>query len=420
MSNFSSYERFLARLLAKFPFAKRWIKFAYARLVYMAHRKNYEAATSCSMVAYGGEKAESFFGYYDKSPSSTDGYVLCHLSDMPTNRLPVQQVKVALFGRGETETPLWVSESKAYNWQQGSRAHWLDTDMFIFNDFDEIRQTYVSRVVSKSKLREVKRFDLPVQDSHGTDYFLSLNYRRLMTLRPDYGYRSLPALSKSELLDIANDGVWKVDFGTGKSRLLVSIADMCKLAEKDEFKGAMHKANHVMISPDGKLFIFLHRYFVGQRRFDRLLLADSNTGDLRLLSDNYMVSHCFWVNNESVLGYLRGPDGKDGYWVIDIERGTFKRFAEGRIDKYGDGHPNVKGNWVVTDTYPDKSRMQHLIVANMKTEGVHQVGEFHHGFGFDGETRCDLHPRFSEDGKSIYFDSVFNGRRKLYRMDVQL
>ena len=35
--------------------------------------------------------------------------------------------------------------------------------------------------------------------------------------------------------------------------------------------------------------------------------------------------------------------------------------------------------------------------------------------GFD---RCDLHPRFSEDGKRVYFDTIYTGKRQLCCIDV--
>ena len=193
-------------------------------------------------------------------------------------------------------------------------------------------------------------------------------------MRPDYGYYNLPVLTYKELNDIENDGLWKVDINTGRSKLIVTLQDACSLEPSPVFQKAKHKFNHVMISPDGRNMIFLHRYFIGKRRFDRLLLADTDTGVLTLLSDYGMVSHCFWTDNRTVLGYIRGPDGADAYWLIDILSKNFKLFPKNSLTSYGDGHPHVHGDWFVTDSYPDKARMQHLILCNWKTGETRKLG----------------------------------------------
>ena len=417
MSSFNPIERTIARMLSKAPFLKKAAKTFYSRLVYVRHRKNYNCQTLFDLQSFQGE-SESFFGYYDKSPTNREGLVLGHLSKSETTGLPNAEhaVEVALFSPGLVEK-LWSANTSAYNWQQGARLHWLNDELFIYNDFDSAEQCYVSKVVSSKTLQQVKSFAFPVQDSFSTDYFLSLNYRRLMTLRPDYGYRNLPNMSETELQDLDNDGIWRVDYQTGESVLLVSLAQMCEVVPRSEFAGALHKANHVMISPDGSQFIFLHRYFVGQRRFDRLMLADANTGELKLLSDYGMVSHCFWADDKTILGYMRGPENKDAYWMVDIDSASFTHFSA--LDGLGDGHPHVYGDWFVADTYPDKSRMQAFNLVNWKTGELKKLGEFFHGFEYSGETRCDLHPRFSQCGKKVYFDSVFSGERKLYEMELE-
>lgn len=411
----------MARGLSRLPFAKKVAKSSYARLMFLFKRKKYPFWAKYDIASFGPNGMESFSGYYDKSPISHDGYVLCHLSGYSTRQKPDAKapVTVAVFAPGETEKPLLQIPTCAYNWQQGARVHWLNNQLFIFNDFDQFKQKFISRVFSKSTMQEVRHFDYPVQDSFGTDYFLSINYRRLITLRPDYGYRNLQPLSKKELADKQNDGIWKVDYVSGKKRLLYSFANICDTQHKEEFDAAIHKVNHLIISPSGKQFIFLHRYYVGKKRFDRLLLSGAEGEQLKVLADYGMVSHCFWADKKTVLAYLRDQNGKDAYCLIDTITGSFVHFADGALDMHGDGHPHVNGELFITDTYPDKARMQHLLLCNLETGKVEELGEFFHGFDYNGETRCDLHPRFSPDGKRIFFDSVFDGTRKLYIMELK-
>lgn|SRR5690554_6940337 len=164
----------------------------------------------------------------------------------------------------------------------------------------------------------------------------------------------------------------------------------------------------------------MHRFLKGQRRFDRLLLLDTASKRLSLLSDYGMVSHFFWADNDTILGYMRGPENVDAYWLINLKTLEFNRLPNHALSELGDGHPHVFGDWFVTDTYPDKSRMQQLMLCNWRTGEVKKLGEFFHGFEFEGESRCDLHPRFSMDGKKVFFDSVFTGKRQLYSMDVNI
>jgi hypothetical protein len=418
MSSYNPLERTIARFLNRMPFLKQLVKSFYARVSYLQHKKSYIYQSEYKLKKIESD-IECFFGYYDKSPSTLDGYVLVNSTKYNTKDLPLkngEKINICVF-EPDLLTQLFCVETNCFNWQQGSRAQWINEDLFIFNDFDPLTQKYISRVFSKSSQSEHKVFNYPVQDLYRDEYFISLNYQRLMALRPDYGYRNLPSSTDEELLDLENDGLWRIDFKSGDSKLLVSLADICLLGFISIFDTAVHKVNHAMIAPDGTQFIFMHRYFAGQRRFDRLILANAQSGQMKLLSDYGMVSHSFWLNNKTILGYMRGPANVDSYWLIDIITGEFTRFSV--LDGLGDGHPHVYGDWFVTDTYPDKARMQHLFLINWKTGEKKELGEFFHGFEFSGETRCDLHPRFSMDGNSVFFDSVFDGERKLYKLDLK-
>ena len=85
----------------------------------------------------------------------------------------------------------------------------------------------------------------------------------------------------------------------------------------------------------------------------------------------------------------------------------------------GDGHPTCCGKKIVVDTYPDRSRMQHLILFDMETRNVVELLEVFHGLKYMYETRCDMHPRFASDGSGVYFDSVYGGTRALCKVQLK-
>jgi hypothetical protein len=170
-----------------------------------------------------------------------------------------------------------------------------------------------------------------------------------------------------------------------------------------------------MISPSGKDFIFIHRYYYGKRRFDRLMCSDFKS--LSVLIDFEMVSHCCWINNKTLFGYFRVED-KDGYYFYDVDTKNVSECKEINQLTLGDGHPSCYNNLIVFDTYPDKSRMQKLMLYNLLTSKVTPLVELYQSLRFINQTRCDLHPRFSPDGKSLFFDAVYTGKRQHCSIDI--
>lgn len=186
-----------------------------------------------------------------------------------------------------------------------------------------------------------------------------------MTLRSDYGYRNLPFPDDTEMRDLASDGIWRVDYATGQKSLIVVLGDLIRIKPIPNFGDSLHKINHVMISPDGEKFIFIHRWYHKGRRFDRLLLFRNNK--IEVLADDSMVSHMCWINNDTVFGYLR-YNGIAGFYFIDLQSGITEPCKELETLNNGDGHPSCYKDWIIIDSYPDKSRMQHLTLFNYSTK----------------------------------------------------
>jgi Tol biopolymer transport system component len=74
---------------------------------------------------------------------------------------------------------------------------------------------------------------------------------------------------------------------------------------------------------------------------------------------------------------------------------------------------------MVCDTYPlGTDRLQELFLYHVETGARIDLGAFHAADRFTGDIRCDLHPRWSPDGKTISIDSVHEGSRQIYLVDV--
>lgn len=404
----------MARLLSATPGLKRLVKRAYVALNAAIYRKPYKYKILSPDVdgislPGGNIEGETFFGYYDKSPENSRGEVIMHLTARPTSQKPSADTSVTVCVVSPSGQVRKIASTATYNWQQGARAHWLDDDTIIYNTLEE--GTYRSRVYDLRSGSD-RPFGLAVEQTHGADKVLSLNFARIMALRPDYGYRNLPLPSQQDLLRGDNDGI----FDTRSGQLILSLDEICACRPQPDFEGALHKANHLMYSPDGSKYIFIHRYYRGGRRTDRLMLAGPD-GSLKVLANNRMVSHLAWVDNDTLLGYLR-HDNRDGFWFINLRDGSFTLCEPMTALATGDGHPSVHGNLVVFDSYPDKSRMQHLYLYNLTTNEVTPLLELHQPVKYQGECRCDLHPRFSPNGNRIYFDTVFSGKRRLAFIDI--
>ncbi len=414
------FVRKLAKRLAKYPKIKSVIKRIYQYLAYALFSYKNNDFTLSQKVRFTNGQKETFFGYYDKSPINADNnYVLFHSTDLDTSKRPKgnELIDVNVY---DLERNLIVNtlQTNAWNWQQGARLQWLTNGLFGFNYFDEKKNKFISKVYNIKQDIEVKVFEYPIQDAFKDCFFLSLNYTRLNTLRPDYGYRNLPNLTVDELSEYDNDGIWYVDFETGAGRLLISLDKIIKFKTERRFKEGRHYVNHIMIAPDGKKFIFLHRCFIKGVRYDRLILSDLD-GNLTLLNNNKMISHYYWWGNDKVFGYMNGKDGVAGYYIIDYEKGVMTKYEDEILQRFGDGHPNIRGDLFITDTYPDKSRMQSLIYGNLNDKQHLILSRLKCSLRYDNESRCDLHPRFSQDGNRVFFDTVNSGKRLLCMINVQ-
>ena len=77
------------------------------------------------------------------------------------------------------------------------------------------------------------------------------------------------------------------------------------------------------------------------------------------------------------------------------------------------------GKTIAADGYPIDG-CQVLCLIDVATGKVTEIGKFRHQLpaGTTVDVRCDIHPRWSHDGKTLTVDSIDSGKRAIYMLDV--
>ena len=59
----------------------------------------------------------------------------------------------------------------------------------------------------------------------------------------------------------------------------------------------------------------LYRWIIKGRKYSRLITCDMDGSNMFLLSDDDMISHCCWKNNEEILAYANKKNKGAGYFL---------------------------------------------------------------------------------------------------------
>lgn len=410
-----SLEQKINYQLNKYPIIKRIVKRAYQLLMYIFSAKLKSEGKIVRISPHDGY--EYFFGYYDKSPWDASGrYMLCMKAKNTWSEVaPAEPVELLLVDTSDNNKVMKIGESHSWNVQQGCMLQWLGPNYdeeVIYNDF---RNNHFCSVILNVHTKQERVIDAPVYTvSSDGEIALSLDFTRLHRLRKGYGYANKEEETKKSKLP-HTPCIWKIDLQSGKILSLLNYTDLVSFEPREEMNDAEHKVNHLMLSPDGKRFMVLHRWFDGQKKYSRLLTCNVDGTNLYNLSDDDMVSHCCWRDNEAILAFENKHSSGPGYYLMKDQTSEFTHLWK---NLSSDGHPSYSpnGEFVVTDTYPDRARIASIRV--MKEGSIQTVARVFAPFRYDNDTRCDLHPRWSRDSKKICFDSVFEGHRGLYVVEL--
>jgi hypothetical protein len=370
-----------------------------------------------------------FFGYYDLPAADRQGrHLLQQVAARDRFPAPGEPASLSWVALPQSSDTTYSPEVQpfggtvAWNFQQGSMLQWLpQPDTCLYNTFrDGAFGCHIHNVVTGEQRRLPRAVTNVSQD--GTKA-LCVNMPRIYDFRPGYGYEEI----KDPFTDIPapeDDGVFLMDLATGDSRLILSLAEAVDFlaANGEETVGRKVVINHITFNPSADRYLFLLRSMEQWPWLTWLVTADSNGGDLRYHNCWGMASHYHWRDDRMMLFYMMAGPKDPQLVLVDDETGGLTLINPDFFK--ADGHcsysPNLK--WMLYDSYPgpEPDYLRTLYVYSLERDKLIVLGRFRSEAlpRENVDLRCDLHPRWMPDGKSISFDSVHEGFRGVYWMDL--
>lgn len=362
---------------------------------------------------------ECFFGYYNLNPSDADNKHVLYHSVEKKIRMPNAEstAEVGLIDLENNYKNIVIDHTKAWSWQLGSMLQWVNNrsgKSIIYNTV--IDNKYASKEFNLEKA-SYKIYTEPVFCVNRTgDLSITIDFNRLHYARPGYGYVALfENFTPINFPD--NDGVWLYNLKNGNKDLIVTFRQLANNNPRDFFDTAFHWVNHLEFSPSGKVFAFIHRWKINGIRKSRLYIANIDGTGLKCLLDYDEVSHYTWQNDDTIIIWANDSNYCAHYLIVSIANGSISNFCKGLLSE--DGHPTFSpnGNYLITDTYPDNERLKSLLLVNPENCDSICLGKYFTPISYRGAYRNDLHPRWINN-KTICFDSVHEGKRAIYLLDI--
>ena len=359
-----------------------------------------------------------FFGYYDKTPWDATGRYLLALR-AAFNERPPTPADIVQIGMIDTEAGnRWhpLAESAVWCWQQGNMLQWLPADprqSIIFNTADE--RGFAAQILNIES-GESRLLPRPIYaPSPAGKLAATLDFARLERCRPGYGYMGYAEEGAGGEASEDN-GIWMLELASGESRLIVSLAQLAATVPAASMQRVDHWVNHLQWNRSGGRLAFLHRWQGPGGFWTRLFTVDPDGSNLTLLEESGMVSHYDWRGDEDILAWSL-HDGEAHFHLYRDRGHEVEVYAADSLAE--DGHDSFSPDrrWLLTDTYPTRNERL-LMLYQPETNTRYDIGRFYSDPAISGAIRCDLHPRWNRDGTLVCIDSIHEGTRQMYTLDV--
>jgi len=354
-----------------------------------------------------------FFGFHDLIAWNAGETRIACLEVDRIDHIPLRDQRAAVgYLDAGTYDFVAISSTGGFNYPQGARQQWWgDTNHLVFNDevdggwgsclFDTDTGECLQKLTSTAHVVSARTGDV-----------FGINYARLFRLGA-YGYNGLDDRTVGEKIP-KNDGIFKNNMASDKPELLLSIADVVNLDRPAGAESYEHYFTHLLLNPDEKRIVFLHRYRTGEGEVTRMMTVGTDGSNLRCLATGFL-SHFDWQDNDhiviwgrtgSMMEKMRGSRlysyvpppvlrlakkavktlimGKDAVaggfkWHVfhDSDTPVHATIADGVINE--DGHPMfcpVNRDWMICDHYPHPDGIRTLFLYQVSQNRRIDLGQF--------------------------------------------
>jgi len=354
-----------------------------------------------------------FFGYYDLQPfDSTGKYHLCNRVKF-MDRLPKSE-DVCELGMIDLETNEFIklSETTAWNFQQGSLLRWFrDDDHIVYNVFDgEAFRTEVKNI----KTGETPSYPMAVAaTSQDGQRAVRINFSRIYDFRPGYGYPHIPDPFYNENAP-KDDGVYLMDMDSGECKMIIDYEQIKRDLPQKPYCDGKLLVNHITFNPAGDRFLFLLRNFPEPgKKWNTMLVTSDLEGNLFALTEYCINSHYHWKNDREVLIVTSVKTEATEYALYLLEDIT------GKVTRLPEPNPtddihciySPDRRYIAGDAYPSKENIRTIWLIDTETNKIYRAVDSYSVPTDNTDLRCDLHIRWSPDGKTATYDSTHTGDR---------
>lgn len=246
-----------------------------------------------------------WFGYYDKWQfDPTDRYVLGNeVRFQGRSPGPDETIRIGMVDIENEDRWTELGETKAWCWQQGCMLQWLPGTQseIIWNDREG--KEFISHILDV-KTGKKKTIGAPIYTVNpDSTWALHADFSRVHDTRPGYGYAGIPD-PNYHVTAPKNSGLWRVNLKEGQQKMLFSFADIASINDGvSQLNGKKQWFNHLLYSPSGKKFCFLHRWQLPDHDFGtRLITANEDGINLYVLDPYGKTSHFYWQDDDHILG----------------------------------------------------------------------------------------------------------------------